>query len=457
MQPKSLAKPLTELATRHRYVILVAVFLGWLCAGVQLSITSLAMRSAAIELMDRVGLVDLRKFSALATADPEQPVSPPDKALLTEWNARAAQWFAWYQCALLFGAATGGFAFGRLGDRIGRSKAMAVSILCYSTLSGAAYFAQSPAQLLVLRFLACLGVGGMWPNGVALVSEAWSSLARPMVAGVVGTAANVGIFVMATVASQIEITPYAWRWVMLVGAAPVVLGLFVLVAVPESPRWLAGRSTAAKTPSTQATATEVFRSPFLRVTLVGIALATIPLMGGWGSANWMIPWAGEVGQAADPPDPFLKAHVGQARALTGIVGSLLGGWIASMVGRRLCYFAVSLAALFVAEYTFCFLTPTDTSFLYWVAALGFLNGVYFGWLPLCLPEFFPTRVRATGAGVSFNFGRILTAATIFATGALTNYFQGDYARIGRATSLIFAVGMVVILLAPDTSGKQLED
>ena len=85
------------------------------------------------------------------------------------------------------------------------------------------------------------------------------------------------------------------------------------------------------------------------------------------------------------------------------------------------------------------------------------GGIYFGWLPLCLPEFFPTRVRSTGAGVSFNFGRILTALTIFATGALITLFKGDYAQIGRVTSLIFGIGMILIWFAPHTSDRQIED
>jgi len=138
------------------------------------------------------------------------------------------------------------------------------------------------------------------------------------------------------------------------------------------------------------------------------------------------------------------------------VGSLLGGWIASVVGRRRTYFVVSIAALFCAQYAFWFLVPTDGSFLFWVAALGFFSGIYFGWLPLFLPELFPTRVRSTGAGVSFNFGRIVTAVTVFATGALTALFAGNYAHIGRVTSLVFAIGLVAIWLAPDTSRRQLE-
>ncbi len=326
---------------------------------------------------------------------------------------------------------------------------MALSIITYSTFSAITALAQSPEQFVTLWFLACLGVGGMWPTGVALVAEAWSNLSRPVTAGIIGTAANVGLFLLATLAKLEPITPDHWRWVMLVGAAPLALGLFALVAVPESPRWLAARGSRAEVSPVPVAG--VFRPPLVWVTLVGIVLATTPVVGGWGTANWMTPWAEKAGSAA------LRADVLQMRALTGIVGSLLGGWIASRVGRRTTYFLVSLASLLIAQYVFWYLVPTDHWFLWWVALLGFVSGIYFGWLPLCLPELFPTRVRSTGAGVSFNFGRVFTAVTLFASGALMGYFGGDYARIGRITGLFFLLGMVAILFAPDTSKKQLAD
>ena len=338
---------------------------------------------------------------------------------------------------------------------------MAAAILCYSVLAGSAYLAQNTWQLLILRFLACMGVGGMWPNGVALVSEAWSNLSRPMIAGLIGTAANVGIMGMAYVTSAYyPVDPENWRMVMLASASPVVLGLFAAVEVPESPRWLATRRNAAiaQTGKTPTPIAEIFGPTYLRVVIVGIILATVPLLGGWGTANWMIPWAEEVGEKMTPPDLGFKAEVVFARSITGVVGSFLGGWIGSLAGRRTTYFVVSLVALGSAEYTFWFLDPSDKdTFLLWVSVLGFFSGIYFGWLPLCLPEMFPTRVRSTGAGVSFNFGRILTAVTIFLSGELLRQFGGDYAQIGRITSLIYAVGMLVILFAPDTSKKQLED
>jgi SHS family sialic acid transporter-like MFS transporter len=430
------SNPTAALSPTGRYLILVVAFLGWLGAGVHMSITQLAGQPAAIDLLQRAGA---------------------DRASLAQSEATVGRWFAWYQCAFLFGAATGGLVFGRLGDRFGRATGMSLSILTYSALAAAASLTQSPVQLLILWFLACTGVGGMWPNGVALVSEAWSNVSRPVVAGVIGTSANIGIFLMSTIATHFPITPEEWRWVMRVGAVPLVLGLYSLVAVPESPRWLATRAEPGTRFQLPASSWEIFRPPLLGITLLGILLATIPLIGGWGTANWMNPWADQAGRMADPPNPFLKAYVLQARALTGILGSLLGGWIGSLVGRRLTYFLVSLASLGIAQYTFWFAYPTDREFLIWVAALGFVSGIYFGWLPLFLPELFPTRVRSTGAGVSFNFGRIVTAVTIFAAGVLMELFAGDYARIGRVTSLLFLIGMLAIWFAPDTSQNQLEN
>jgi SHS family sialic acid transporter-like MFS transporter len=468
VEPSSTAA--TTLSSRGRWLVLVAAFLGWFFGGFLLSTTSLAMRSAAIDLLGRVGSIDRAQFDAFNKVLREQKrnsneapsLGSDDEAKLNDWKETADRWFAYYQCAFLFGAAAGGLVFGRLGDRIGRSPAMAASIVCYSLMSGLASLAQAPSHLLVLWFMACLGVGGMWPNGVALLSETWSGLSRPLVAGIMGTAANVGIFALATAATYVAVTPDHWRWMLLVDAAPVVLGLFVLVAVPESPRWLASRSGVAGSAATGSVrnspaAVPVFRMPLLPITLVGIALATVPLFGGWGSANWMIPWAERAGEIASPPNPFLKAYVHQARSVTGMIGSLLGGWVAHVLGRRRSYFVVSLAALFCAQFTFWILVPTDPTFLIWVAALGFFSGIYFGWLPLFLPELFPTQARSTGSGVSFNFGRILTAVTLFATPTLLAYFDNDHARLGRVTSLCYAVGMIAILFVPDTTRTQLKD
>ena len=156
-----------------------------------------------------------------------------------------------------------------------------------------------------------------------------------------------------------------------------------------------------------------------------------------------------------PPNPYLKADLQTVRAVMSIVGALLGGVAATQLGRRRSYFLVSVGALVTSQCLFWFLTPGETSFMIVFAALGFFNGVYFGWLPFCLPELFPTRVRATGAGVSFNWGRILSAVAVLVGGVLLAEL-GGYAELGRVTSLIFLVGMLVIPFAPDPAASDEE-
>jgi hypothetical protein len=141
----------------------------------------------------------------------------------------------------------------------------------------------------------------------------------------------------------------------------------------------------------------------------------------------------------------------------GMLGSLLGGLIASVLGRRLSYFLISLLALFTSTYIFTRLDPlVDPTFPYWVFILGFISIVYFGWLPLFLPELFPTRVRSTGSGVSFNTGRVVAGVVVLSAGFLLDLLGGEYPKVGFASGLIYAVGLVIIWLAPRRA-RGLED
>jgi len=422
------------LNQKGRIIILVVAFLGWFFGGVQTGLTNLG-RPAAEGLLDLAGWAQGLEGTARGK-------------LIDDWTN-------YLQCAFLFGAAAGGWIFGRLGDRIGRTRALGISIIWFSAFTGLAYFARNPAELFAVRFIACLGVGGCWPNGVALVSEAWSNFARPIIASMIGMAGNIGIFAFSTLLVSYPVTPDSFRWVFLVGACSLPLGILILFLVPESPAWLAARQTvAAPVKGDVPPPPSVFRKPYLGVTIVGIALATVPMFGGWGSFQWIVLWAGKLGKELDLPG--LGAEILQMRAITSIVGSGLAAVIAMWIGRRTTYFVSSFAALLLSQYIFWFTTPTDGDFLFWVALWGFFNGLFFGWLPFFLPELFETKVRATGAGVSFNFGRIFTAATIFVTPTLITLFGGGHAQIGRITSLIFVVGMVAILFAPDTTKRDMK-
>jgi len=456
--PLASAPPSPEgITAAGRYLILLAVFLGWMFSGFQMAVTTLASRAATTDFL-RSGQVSAEKplelrrlFVAPQFVKPAWNVPADEGAVLA---AIAAKWFSWYNAAFLFGAAAGGLVFGWLGDRIGRVRAMAASILTFSLFSGWGYFSATPEQLLLLRFFSGSGVGGMWPTGIALASEAWSERSRPLVAGLLGTAANVGLVIFNVIGYVSPVVPESWRWTLLVCASPAVLAAFVWCCVPESRRWLAVRDAAKTTGSQKVSLLTVFQPPLKGRTLIGIAIGTIPLLGGWGATQWIIPWADTVSGAARPEAKALAAIM---RSGGAAVGSLFGGWLASLYGRRLTYFLISLASLGLGEYIYLGMTPQDALFWALVFALGLVSTIFFGWLPLYLPELFPTRARAAGAGVSFNFGRILTAVGVLAAGWITFLMHDDYGRAGSVTTLVYALGMLVILFAPDTTKHKLGD
>jgi len=374
-------------------------------------------------------------------------------------------WFARFTAALMLGAAIGGIFLGGLGDRIGRTRALGVSILFYSVFAGLGALVQTQEQMLVLRFLVGLGVGGVWPNAVALAAECWPDKSRPVVAGLMGAALNAGILMLSQVARTWHITPESWRWIFWLAAVPAVLGLLVFFALPESPLWLAARA-ARSSPSPTGVRTgvrgqpknqplrELFRQPLLRLTIIGIVLGSIPMVGAWAASKWMIPWADKVGGTTEPG---YKAVTQGWWALGAVLGSFFGAQIASWLGRRRAYALISAGATALTLVMFLGTAPLQASFLPVVFAQGFVATLFFGWLPLYLPELFPTQVRAAGSGIAYNVGRFATAIGVFFAGILFAAVGGSYSRVGSLCGLVYALGLVVIWWAPDTSKKRLQE
>jgi len=376
--------------------------------------------------------------------------------------AAGGYWFARFTAALMFGAAAGGVLFGALGDTIGRRRALGISILSYSIFAGMGAFVRSQEQMLVLRFLVGLGVGGVWPNAVSLAAECWPDKSRPIIAGLMGAALNGGILMLSQIARAWHITPESWRWIFKLAAAPAVVGLLVLFALPESPLWLDHRnrenpkpnaSRGSSVSSSRPTLGELFRPPLLRLTLIGILLGSIPMIGAWSASKWMIPWADQVGGIARSG---YKAVTQGWWAVGAVLGSFLGAQIASWLGRRRAYALISLGATVLTLLMFLGTGPFQTSFLPIVFMQGFVATLFFGWLPLYLPELFPTRVRAAGSGIAYNIGRFATALGVLAAGALFTAAGGSYPKVGSICGMIYALGIVAIWAAPDTTGKKLD-
>jgi MFS family permease len=412
----------TPLSPRARYAVLAAAFGALLFDGLELGLMPLVSLSVSKSLLGAAYTPTL-----------------------------GGDWFARFTAALMAGAAIGGIVLGALGDRIGRTRAMGVSVLFYSVFAGLGAWVTTQEQMLILRFVVGLGVGGVWPNAVALVAESWPDKSRPVVAGLMGAAINSGILFLSQLAQLRPVTPDSWRWLFYIAGAPALLGILVLLFLPESPTWLASRGRAAGT-KPPAPLRELFRPPLLRVTLVGILLGSIPLVGAWAASKWMIPWADEIGRAVRSD---YKAVTQGWWAAGAILGSLIGAQIAALLGRRLSYFLISVGSFALTWAMFQMTAPLQASFLPVVFAQGLVATLFFGWLPLYLPELFPTAVRATGSGISYNVGRFATAVGVLAAGALFTSLGGSYARVGAAASFIYGFGILVIWLAPETNRQSL--
>ena len=412
---------------------LLAAFLGWMFDGMEMGIFPLVAGPALNEMGRAAGIA----------------------AGSEELGQFVKEWMGWVTALFLFGAAAGGLVFGWLGDRIGRVKAMTWSILVYSGFTGLCYFAQEPWQLAALRSIAALGMGGEWALGVALVMECWPEHRRPLLAGAIGAAANVGYVVIALIALKFPISDQSWRWVMLVGATPALLTFIIRLFIPESEKWTESRRTASISP-----VLEVFSGKLLPRMLLAIAFASIALLVTWGIVQWIPLWASEMLRESGQKDDFLKAKIQLASALGATFGSLLAPVVGGILGRRWTYFLLCVVSLASCQWLFRGFSHFDFSFLLVTGLVGFCTASFYGWLPLYLPELFPTRARATGQGIAFNAGRIFAGIGVLQMAALMQFLGGSakaYAPAGATISLIYLLGMALIWLAPETKGRPLPD
>jgi predicted MFS family arabinose efflux permease len=229
-----------------------------------------------------------------------------------------------------------------------------------------------------------------------------------------------------------------------------LLGIFVLVVLPESPKWLATRDVQRPVGPLR----ELFQRDLIRFTIFGILLSAIPMVGAWSASKWMIPWSDKI---AGPTNGAYKAATQGWWALGAVLGSLAGAQLASRIGRRTSYAIISIATVAITTAMFQLTAPLRSGFHAVVFAQGFLATLFFGWLAVYLPELFPTRVRATGSGLAYNSGRFATAAGVLAAGFLFKALGGDYQRVGTICASIYALGFVAIWWAPDAGESELRD
>src|SRR5205809_7837 len=177
---------------------------------------------------------------------------------------------SWIQAAFLIGWALGGGFFGRVADRIGRSRALMLTILTYALFTGLSFFAQAWWHLLIFRFLAALGIGGEWAVGASLLSETWPRRWRPWMAAVLQTGVNVGVMLASLANFLLADQPY--RTVFLVGVLPALLVLWIRRAVPEPEEWQGAKLRSA---DAEPGFLELFQGPVRRITVLTILVCSL--------------------------------------------------------------------------------------------------------------------------------------------------------------------------------------
>jgi MFS family permease len=350
---------------------------------------------------------------------------------------------SWIQAAFLAGWALGGGFFGRLGDRLGRSRALSLTILTYAGFTGLSFFAQAWWQLLIFRFLAALGIGGEWAVGASLLSETWPRRWRPWIAAVLQTGVNLGVLLACLVTYLLAAFPK--RYVFLAGVFPALLVYWIRRSVPEPAEW---REAKARARRQEPGPLDLFKAGVRRTTLLTIGVCACSLTAWWAFMFWNTQHLRHLPEVKSWTEEALQKFTSLAFFLIigiSIGGNFFAGWLAKMFGYRrgvIYMFAGFFVSMFGA---FCL--PRDhVALLPWVAAVGFFSGV-FGLFTMYLPPLFPTLLRTTGAGFSYNIGRLVAAAGTVVFGLFSQV--GDFRKALLWASLLILPALAVAFLLPE--------
>jgi MFS family permease len=384
--------------TRYQWLVLFAAWLGW---GFDVFDGLLFNFVAPICLPN---LLHLR------------PGDPATQKIIFLWTASLTS-------VLLIGWALGGILFGRITDRLGRSRTLLFTMLTYALATAACAMAPNIWVLALFRFIASLGIGGEWAAGATLVSESLPRDKRVVGGALLYSSASFGLALatlvndtlthrLTTLASDPSLS---WRAVFLTGLVPAAVAIVIRLKVKEPAHW-----RPAETPRVA----ELFAPKLRRRTLGGLAMSLVALIT-WWSSSVFIPVVAANLAARQNLHPAALAAATRAEYIAlgsnafnigGLVGTLLTIPIAAL-GRRTLYRLYYVASVVALLVTFVPDWPATTR-LALMATLGLSVFGVFGSFTFYMPELFPMRLRGTGGGFTYNFGRLITAPFPFAVGAL---------------------------------------
>ena len=371
----------------------------------------------------------------------------------------------------LVGWATGGIIAGVLADYIGRKRMLMLSILWYALFTGLTAFAGSYSSLLILRFLTGLGLGAEWGPGTAILGESWPSRSRGRAASVLQSAIGFGLLLASGVWLYVApLGPDAWRYMFVLGVLPALSVLWIRTSVRDPDLWIAASERRRQARQRLASGLPVSREDRLLVGFTVKQILAIPdlrrrlllllvlslstIVAWWAVSTWIPFYAGQLAARAGGDVQRWVALAGLYYNLGGILGYFVFGVLADFWGRKptmLLYYAGAVVLVLVL-----FRAVQDPSVFLVVAAVnGFFTLGQFAWMPVYLPELFPTAVRGSAISLVFDVTRYLAAAGPLLAGWLIVNLGG----VSAAASIIglsYLLGLLVTpFAAPETKGRPL--
>lgn len=354
----------------------------------------------------------------------------------------------WISSITLLAAAAGGLMFGVLADKLGRTRALMMSVLLYSIFTAACGFAQSAVQLAVFRIFLGIGMGGEWASGAALVSETWPDRVRGRALGFMQSAWAIG-YAMAALVNYLvqDVAGLNWRWVFFVGVLPAFVTLWVRRSVEEPALW-----KRAQTEPRTVTLRQAMGGKMLKVTAAVTAMNACCLFAYWGFNSWVPTYLSL---------PEAQGGVGFTnRVMSGLIfvnqigmwfGYITFGFISDATGRKRAYVTyLLLAAVCVWAYTS---TRNPWVLLVIGPITAFFATGYFSGFGAVTAELYPTAVRATAQGFTYNLGRVVSALAPLQVGEFAKTHGYPAALSLAATAFLFAAAFWVFI--PETKGRSI--
>ena len=374
----------------------------------------------------------------------------------------AATFGGYATTSMILGWATGGIIFGMLSDRIGRVKTMTLTLLVYSGFTGLSGFAQTWVDFTIYRFLAGIGIGGMFGAATTLVAESVPSQFRAVALGALQALSATGNIMGSLVSFYIPPGGETWglpgwRILFFIGIVPSLLAVPIVFLLKEPQAWLAARAAAAHAPkSSTGSLGQLFGHPRWRKNaIVGLMLGVSGMVGLWGIGFFSPELISTALQGEAPATVDRVRALGTALQDVGaFAGMITFTFVAAFLSRRVAFLGALIIAM--AATMFVFGNLESASDAYWMLPImGFAQMSVFAGYSIYFPELFPTRLRGTGVGFCYNTVRYLAAPAPILLGYLASAFSFRTAAVGM--SVIYLVGMVALIWAPETKGKELPE